>query len=202
LALLVPILSYEDLRSKADALLSKHHPSGAVPVPIEQIVEFDFDIQIIPVPGLQRVHEIDAFSSQDFEAIMIDRSVMESHSPYRYHFSLAHELAHAVLHRDVQRQLSFKTADDWKRAVASISEKDREWFEWQAYSFAGLFLVPNAALRNSLADAVGAAEKQGFSLRQYPDPSKDYVCSFLGRTFEVSSQVISKRIDKDGLWPP
>ena len=33
-----PYLSYEDLRQKADEFLAAHHPKGAIPVPIEEII--------------------------------------------------------------------------------------------------------------------------------------------------------------------
>jgi hypothetical protein len=36
----VPYLRYDQIRAVADRLLAKHHPSHAIPVPIEQIVEF------------------------------------------------------------------------------------------------------------------------------------------------------------------
>ena len=54
----IPIYSYEDLRKKADEFLKEHHPSGTIPVPIEEIVEFEFRINIVPVLGLQREFEV------------------------------------------------------------------------------------------------------------------------------------------------
>jgi hypothetical protein len=50
----VPIYSYEDLRKKADEFLGTYNPAGMIPVPIEEIVEFEFGINIVPVLGLQR----------------------------------------------------------------------------------------------------------------------------------------------------
>jgi Zn-dependent peptidase ImmA (M78 family) len=83
-----------------------------------------------------------------------------------------------------------------------ISDADREWLEWQAYSFAGLILVPGEPLKERLGKAVRFATQQGFSIEKAPDPAKDYLCTWLGRQFAVSSQVIEKRLDKDRLWPP
>ena len=56
----VPRISYEDVRTKANEILAEHHPSIQIPIPIEQILEFGFDVSIIPLPGLQTVYEIDA----------------------------------------------------------------------------------------------------------------------------------------------
>lgn len=65
----IPVYSYEDLRKKADDFLRKYHPSGNIPVPIEEIVEFDFNINIVPVLALQREFEVEGFTSGDLKNI-------------------------------------------------------------------------------------------------------------------------------------
>lgn len=202
MALPIPRFSYDDLRARANSLLQTHNPAGHIPIPIEEIVEFGFGINIIPIPGLLTVHEVDAFTAKDLRSIMVDLSTVESRSPNRYRFSLAHELGHVVLHADVYAQIEFLSIREWKQVVMSLPEKDREWLEWQAYSFAGLILVPREPLMERLADAVRIASEQGFDVVENHEPAKDYVCTWLGRQFEVSSQVVEKRLDKDGLWPP
>ena len=82
----VPHFSYEDLRAKADEIRDKYDPEKQVPVPIEHIVEFGFGVTIIPLPGLQDIHEVDAFMSHDCETMYVDKSVMEHRSPNRYRF--------------------------------------------------------------------------------------------------------------------
>ena len=202
MTLRIPVLSYENLRGMAKSFLLEHNADGSIPVPIEQIVEFDFGTNIIPIPGLQRVHDVDAFISNDLKSLMVDLGILESRSPNRYRFSLAHELAHAVLHRDVFDRLRFSDIAEWKAQIMGLSEADREWLEWQAYSFAGLILVPGETLKERLHEAVQLAAMQGVVVQDAPDPAKDYICTWLGRQFEVSAQVIEKRLDKDGLWPP
>ena len=49
--------------------------------------------------------------------------------------------------------------------------------------------------------AVEIATRAGFSLKNNDEVAKTYVSTWLGKDFEVSSQVIQKRLDKDGLWP-
>lgn len=65
-------LSYDDLRAKADEFLRQHHPTGTVPVPIEQIVEFGFGINIIPLPGLHHDHDIDGLIASSPTEIFVD----------------------------------------------------------------------------------------------------------------------------------
>jgi len=48
------VLSYDDLRREADEFLSEYHQSLSIPTPIEEIVEFDLSIDVIPIPGLSR----------------------------------------------------------------------------------------------------------------------------------------------------
>lgn len=202
MALTVPILSYEQLRDRAEAFLRRYNEAGSIPIPIEEIIEFDFGINVIPLPGLQRVHEVDACISSDLKSLIVDLAVLESRSPNRYRFSLSHELAHAVLHSAVYEQLRFSSVEDWKAVMRQIPEPDRGWLEWQAYSFAGLILVPGKPLREGLDKAVRLAIESGINLQEAPDPAKGYIATWLGRHFQVSSQVIEKRLDYDKLWPP
>jgi hypothetical protein len=112
--LLPPILSYRDLRRRAGDFLRTYHPAGTIPVPIEEIVEFRYRMDIIPVPGLQDAFEVDGFISSDLKAITVDAS-MQKHRQGRYRFTLAHELAHAVL-----RGFSWRIGSDaWRTGNAS-----------------------------------------------------------------------------------
>ena len=106
-----PFLSYRDLRRRAGDFLRTCHPAGTIPVPIEEIVEFRFRIDIIPVPGLQDAFEVDGFISSDLKSITVDTS-MQKRRPGRYRFTLAHELAHAVLHRRIFLANRFRRVED------------------------------------------------------------------------------------------
>lgn len=201
MALPIARLSYENLRSTANTFLKTHCP-GEIPVPIEEIVEFKFGINVIPIPGLLEIHEVDAFVSQDLKTIMVDNSVMESHSPNRYRFSLAHELAHVILHAEVFSAVRFTSLGQWRKLLASFPEEDRSWLEWQAHGLAGLVLVPGDCLSREVRGAVTAARKRGVKLLGNEDVAKAYISTHLGRVFEVSAEVINRRMDKDNLWPP
>ena len=62
-----------------------------MPTPIEEIVEFDFDMDIIPILGLKAEVGVDAFLASDLHSISVDEDVM-MHFKFRFRFSLAHEL--------------------------------------------------------------------------------------------------------------
>jgi hypothetical protein len=167
-------LSYKDLRRRADDFLRTHHPDGTIPVPIEEIVEFRYRMDIIPVPGLQEAFEVDGFISSDLKAITVDAFVYE-HRPARYRFTLAHELAHAVLHRRIFHTYVFRRVEDWKRLQQEMDEADRQWLEWQAYAFAGLILVPAEPLRTEYEKAIRVAARVGLSVRKAGDAARRYV---------------------------
>jgi hypothetical protein len=82
----VPRHSYEELRKHADRFLRSHNPTGTIPVPIEEIVEFEFGMNIVPIPGLHQGYEIDGFISGDLSEISVDQFVYESR-PGRYRFT-------------------------------------------------------------------------------------------------------------------
>lgn len=112
----IPYLNYNDLRQKADDFLRQYHPSYDIPVPIEEIVEFDFGIDIIPIPGLHQAFEIDGFTSSDLTSITVDEYVYLKR-PNRYRFTLAHEIGHVVLHKELYSARNFNTIDGWKQFI-------------------------------------------------------------------------------------
>ena len=56
-----------EIEAAAEAFLRKYHPSRTVPVPIEEILDLQLRLNIIPVPGLFN-HSIDAFLSADLNS--------------------------------------------------------------------------------------------------------------------------------------
>src|SRR5271155_3958453 len=113
MAVVAPYLPYGKLRTEAANFLARYHSSGELPIPIEKIVEFKLGLDIVPVPGLQDEFDIDAFITSDLTEIRVDRFIQE-HRPARYRFSLAHEVAHLVIHQEVFKELAFSTISEWK----------------------------------------------------------------------------------------
>ena len=126
----------------------------------------------------------------------MDLYVFESR-PARYRFTLAHEVAHVVLHGDSLKQVMPATVPDWKQFVRDLPEADREWLEYQAYAFAGLVLVPQAPLLREYRAALRRADEAGINLEQFPEVAKQYMATSIAKTFEVSATVIEKRLAKD-----
>lgn len=190
----VPHYSYKDLRGKANAFLAKYNPTGAIPVPIEEIAEFTLGLNIIPIPDLQDVLEIAGFIASDFGSITVDQFVMERRER-RYRFTLAHELGHLWLHQELFAQLNFHSIDDWKKFQKEVDAEDYGWLEWQAYAFGGLVLVPREPLASHRATCEQLVKAEG--LDPTTEAAQWYIVEMLTERFNVSREVIEKRLAKD-----
>ena len=68
-------LTYDQLAGHAEKWLRECHPSGAVPVPIEEILESRHGIDVVPVRDLQRRFGIDGARGADLQTIYVDEWV-------------------------------------------------------------------------------------------------------------------------------
>lgn len=199
MAVVAPYLPYDKLREIAADFLSQHHPSGEIPIPIEKIVEFRFRLDIVPVPGLLDEFEVDSYLTSDQSEIRVDRFI-QTNRPARYRFSLAHELAHLLIHQDVFKQLKFSSVKEWKAAMGSIAQDQYDWIEYQAYALGGLILVPPAPLKDRFDTKYQEAKRAGLDLYDIDDDMRKTVESHIGKYFEVSRDVIARRMKSDKLW--
>jgi len=167
------------------------------PVPIEEIVEFQFDLNIIPFPNLKRNSQIDGFLAFDCSAIYVDQYQLEHH-PSRYRFTLAHELSHLILHKDIYREASIETLDDYIRWHEELDEYVRSAYEFQAMNLAGRILLPKTTFLSTCERHLSPLRAQ---IPEEADPS--LVCELLGAKvapeFAVSDEVTFRRLWRDGL---
>lgn len=191
-----PIFSYEQIRLAADAFLTSYHPSRKLPIPIEEIIELHLAIHIVPLPGLQETFGIEAFTTSDRKEIYIDNFVYKRRYR-RYRFSLAHEVGHITLHQDLYDAARFRSVKEWKRFITEFPGDEYGWFEYQAYSFAGLVLVPGGELEVHAEQAARTAVRHQIDL--YDDLAWEYMADYISDAFEVSKEVIERRLKHDGI---
>lgn len=197
-----PILSYEEIAELAEEFVAEFHPEESLPVPVEEIVEWDFEMAIIPVLGLKDRLRVDAFLASDLTAIFVDDYVLQF-VPNRYRFSLAHELAHYYLHDELYQSVEVRNISDWSEVQRQIGEDDYSWFEYQANAFAGLVLVPPARLKARFTRRVGEAQEEGLDRSAIVRfPLRQRLIEGLASEFVVSEQTMTIRLEKDGLLPP
>ena len=189
------------IRSKADELRGKYLSSpDTIPVPIEDIVEFDLRLELIPKAFIKQNIDLDGFLSRDLKTIFIDTELMRERNVNRYRFTLAHEVGHYVLHSKEIQESEYRTTSEWSKMREEMDEEDLNWFEQQAYEFAGRLLVPRNRLIEALEDLREKIEKYKTS---YPDSNyeiKEAIARVICGQFQVSPDVMERRIRKENVW--
>jgi Zn-dependent peptidase ImmA (M78 family) len=206
LNILVRKLSKNDIRLLSDDFSSKYNPEQTIPVPIDIIIEAKFNIDIVPIADLKDHLDNDGFISSDFTTIYIDQDVYFNIET-RYRFSLAHEIGHLWLHRDIYKSLKHKTINEWKKVYLDIDDKDYNWLEIQANNFAGFVLVPDYALESRFKSLLQGLQNYIQEVRnnKYPrDLYLEYVVGNLARklapAFNVSASCMETRIRNDARY--
>lgn len=199
-----PYLPMPEIRAAADAFRNKYWAGKDVPVDILAIVEFDLDMEIRPVPGMREQADVDALLLGDMRTIAVDSALyMDDRIQNRMRYSVAHEIGHKMLHSAIYPAAGISSVDAWIRWMQAIPDDQYSWIEQHAYEFAGRLLVPPERLQTEFDGAVAKARKAGFAQwDQSGDAAREYIASSICRAFGVSSQVIEKRIEREGLWPP
>lgn len=184
-----------DIENAANNFLKSYNPNFDLPVPIEEIVELKLKIAIVVVPGIKQLLGIDAFINSEFSQITIDERCYSNY-PQRTRFSIAHEIGHFILHKNWYEKFGPKTLDDYFEFHDKIDSETYKYLEIQASTFAGYLLVPRILLEKQFRDKIGRTPRNEnpeilFSI--LPD---------LADIFQVSGEVILRRLQRDGLVSP
>lgn len=188
----IPFVNNDDLDATANRFLLKHHPGGTFPVPIEEILDVQMHIDIIPVENLRNRFDIDAYTSCDLTSIYIDARDYYGQTN-RFRFSLAHEAAHIILHRDFIATKQCATVGDWKSAVAALSDDQYIRLEHQANVVAGGIMAPRKLLiaRYRLHEA--QLRKAYPALHSWE--LRGQIEANLSRDFRISTEAIHRRCE-------
>lgn len=188
----MPNLRLSDVTKASENFLQKYHPSYALPVPIEEIVELKMGIAIVVVPGIKFLLGIDSFISSDFTQITIDeRSFVKF--PERTRFSVAHEIGHLVLHKDWYQKYGPQNLEDYIVFHDRVDKEVYKHIEIQAQTFAGLVLVPKELLFEELKKKLGRIPSM-----ESPEILAPAVQD-LPEVFKVSDAVILRRLQTEGI---
>lgn len=198
-----PFLNKDEIWRQADEFRSRVWPSSDIPVDVMAVVEFELNMQIRSVSSLRADDDVDALLLGDWQTIIVDQGLfMDDRYSNRLRFSIAHELGHYVLHRHVFDQIPRTTTEEWIRFMRDIPEREYSFIEYHAHEFAGRFMVPPEALGVELEKALVLVEKNGLSrslLRE--DAHLAYIANGIAKAFDLSSDVIERRLKNEGLWP-
>ncbi len=199
-----PFIQIEVIRKAADDFRSKYWPQNSVPIGIFEILEFGLDLEIRTIVNLREAGDVDALLLGDLKTIAVDqRDFLDDRAQNRLRFSIAHEIGHLVLHSNIFSEIQYLSIEEWITFFQAIPEDQYTWIEQHAYEFAGRVLVPRDMLIEKLNQAVSMAENAGFDAWDTSgDSTRSFIAHAIARYFDVSQQVIEKRLMRENLWPP
>jgi Zn-dependent peptidase ImmA (M78 family) len=190
-------LSDEEIRHRTDEFREKYW-GEKLPIDVDLIVERNLDLLIIPVPDLRFHAHTDAYLSGNLREIVIDPASPD----VRIRFSVAHEIGHFVLHKDIISQLRSTNYEEWKAMQRGLPEALWGRAEYQAREFAGRLLVPPTLLIQELKALRPLIEKGKQILPDLEESAiRELAAPKLAKRFFVSDEVITRRMIAEGISP-
>lgn len=193
-----PFLPYSEIESISSRFLREHHPSGSIPVPIEEIIELSCAYNIIPYDGLYRNHSQNGFILHNMHDIYVDRYQYENYLE-KYRFTIAHELGHIILHYDYFRQVGITSENEYFDWFNNVDQDVMSWLETHCDDFAGLILVPTEPLIRESQVVVDRHRTMLRSLPSIPESVWSYLAKEISVPFNVSPITVEIRIRKSNL---
>lgn len=103
----VEFLDYrEDIETKTIEFLRLYNKENKFPIPIEEIIDNILEMDIIPLPNLEKVFNTTGLLTSDLKHIYVDEWVYNNQET-RYRFTLAHEVGHRILHPKIYKSLQY-----------------------------------------------------------------------------------------------
>lgn len=178
----VPFVGSDEIKRKSDNLRKKIW-GDKIPVEIETIIEIKLKIKIIPIPNLFKLCSVDSQISSDFSSIWVDQDSYLYDETNRLYFSLAHELGHFILHKDLFSSLNIKSIDDVVAFINNIHEKQYSFLETQANKFASHFLLPREFLTGAREEIIERYKLKNIDNKMI----NSYIADNIAKKFNVSS---------------
>jgi len=186
----IPFLKAKSIKNTADRFRQKYW-GNIIPIDIEKISETKLGIDIIPLPDLNMNCDTDAYITSDWASIMVDNAkYMYDKHQNRLRFSIAHEIGHYVLHKEVYSGFNINEIEDFYEFIEQIPGAEYGNLETQANKFASFLLVPREILAVEKEDLL-KEKTAGLELLNVDDETlNSYIAGPLASKFGVSPEVI------------
>jgi hypothetical protein len=171
------------------------------PLDLEELANFDLGIEINIAKGLLEECGSPAqiALSGSTPVITVDSDQYQANTGF-YRFSLAHEIAHWVLHRKWLKEVYnlIGTVEDWKAVFRSISQEDYFWIESQADEFAAYLVAPPESLDPFLKSEIALI---GTHLKDLAaEVVLPYLANPVSQKFGTTTAAAQARIRKSPVW--
>jgi hypothetical protein len=171
-----PFLSKEICWAAADQFRERYCPQNEIPIDVLALVEFELNLEIRTITGLKEDADVDALLLGDWKTLILDQQqFLDDRFTNRLRFSIAHELGHFALHKEVFQSIPRKNADEWISFMLEMPEKEYGLLEFHANEFAGRLLVPIENLKTQFAAVLDDLESNGFKRQQLSDEHVSYL---------------------------
>lgn len=141
------------------------------------------------------------YFDQENNKILIDNSIVGTE---RLPFTLAHEIGHFVLHRNLKiNQIVYNNFKDSLHNIFSQQyqlKNDKNWIEWQANCFASSILMPHISMVARLINiqtTMGVSRNRGTIYNDHQEQNrKDFhnYIDYLSKHFGTSKQSVEYRL--------
>jgi Zn-dependent peptidase ImmA (M78 family) len=221
----VVYLPEEDIEAQALHLLksyeAKHGTVKGYAIPIEEIIEnhlgYSFEVADLDATMGSDEQEVHGYINFDKNLIVVNSRFEPSENPQyigKYKYTLAHEVAHHVLHKGqviAYRNQGNLFSNEVVNQVLCRKTEARERIEWQADSFAGYLLMPKhniyalwKAITGSYRPISMSQVRQEFSPKARAKYSDDKIAEILlqrvaRKYLELSPRALLIRLKKLGL---
>lgn len=146
----IPYIKDEKIKQQADLLRSKYW-NKFLPVDIEKIIDVFLRIEIVPMPGLEKICNTNAFITSDWSSCFVDNDLFNDEKRQnRLRFSYAHEIGHFILHQNIYNYFNIQELEDFYRFIEEIPGDQYSYLETQANKFAGYLLIPRDVLKTKM----------------------------------------------------
>ncbi|MBS1562317.1 MAG: ImmA/IrrE family metallo-endopeptidase [Bacteroidetes bacterium] len=192
----------EQVRELADTLRTLYDHTDKI-LDVELLLERDLEITLLPVPSLLEETGVEAVLCWDLKNIMVDKARLDDRKfCNRFRFSLAHEIGHAVMHRNLVHLIKPESIDDFILNGDRLNSMFYAMLEAQANEFAGRLLVSKEHLANEIEfrkPYIQAAVRMASGSRKM---LVDVLAAGLADNFKVSIEVMAIRLrTEDVLFP-
>lgn len=195
----IPYISNLNIKNKSDTFRTKYWDK-ILPVDIEKIIDVYLEINIIPLPNLEKLCNTDALITSDWKSLYIDKDLFEDERRQnRLRFSLAHEIGHLILHKNFYTSLRISSFEDFYQFIDLVPAEQYRYLEIQANKFAGHLLVPRDLLDNKFNKELKRAGQQ-IDINNLDNKLllKSYIANPLAKEFGISQEsmeIILNEID-------
>ena len=188
-----PYIGKNELEELSDTFLQKLSRK-ILPIPIEEIIELDCGLILEKISLEENILGKIIFDSKK---IQVDKSLEDASG--RNRFTLAHELAHWILHKDLilsdtnyyQTSMFDNNQHQYVcKKQTKPNSKKRE--EWQADYFAACLLMPKDLVYENYKKITGSTKPQSFSYKNCVKKLSDI--------FQVSQESMKIRLKELNLF--